>query len=292
MRKLRAVWELMRLEHGVMIALAILIGTVISFQGFPPVHIFVLTFGTALFLEASTFALNDYCDLEIDKHNKRRDRPLVRGDLSPKTALVLFAVLFPLGIVCSLLVNVTCFGIAVITGVLAVVYDVWLKRVKIVGNFYIAYTMAIPFVFGGAALFSWGLFSLRMAPGVYVVAVIAFLAGVGREIMKDVMDFAGDRVMGVKSFPRYVGVRGSQGVAAVFYVGAIVLSFVPFFVVAYELYYLDVVYVFCIVIADSLLLTTVVHLLVKSRVDFVFHRRLSLVALFVGLIGFLAGAFF
>jgi 4-hydroxybenzoate polyprenyltransferase len=58
-----------------------------------------LAFFTALFLEASTFALNDYFDLDIDIVNKRNDRPLVRGDIKPKTALILFGVFFPLGIV-------------------------------------------------------------------------------------------------------------------------------------------------------------------------------------------------
>ena len=83
MKKIKAIWEIMRLEHGVMIAIAILIGSLIALKGetFPPIDKFILTFFTALFLEASTFALNDYYDLEIDKKNKRMDRPLVRGDL-------------------------------------------------------------------------------------------------------------------------------------------------------------------------------------------------------------------
>ena len=94
MKTLKAIWELMRLEHGVMIAIAILIGAVIAKQEIPSLYRFVLTFTTALFLEASTFALNDYFDIDIDKHNKRIDRPLVRGDLSPRTALLIFFILF------------------------------------------------------------------------------------------------------------------------------------------------------------------------------------------------------
>ncbi|MCK4347905.1 MAG: hypothetical protein KAW47_04740, partial [Thermoplasmatales archaeon] len=70
MKKFKAVWELMRLEHGVMIAIAILIGSLIAARTFPASDKFILTFFTALFLEASTFALNDYYDLEIDKKNK------------------------------------------------------------------------------------------------------------------------------------------------------------------------------------------------------------------------------
>src|SRR5512136_3224600 len=99
MRTLKAIWELMRLGHGFMLFLGILIGSVIALEGvsLPSWDKFILTFFTALFLEASTFALNDYYDLEIDRVNKRTDRPLVRGDIKPKTALLFFYILFPLG---------------------------------------------------------------------------------------------------------------------------------------------------------------------------------------------------
>ena len=218
-----------------MLFIAILIGSLISQKtlydnlNLPLLNIF-LTFFTALFLEASTFALNDYYDLEIDRINKRTDRPLVRGDLSPKTALNLFYLLFPLGLICSYFVNMTCFIIALITALISVLYDVKMKKIKLIGNFYIAYIMAIPFVFGGATVLGNNAFSFgAINPAIYVIALIAFLAGAGREIMKDVMDFEGDKRQGVKSFPRYIGIRASNGIAAVFYLCAIALSFLPFF---------------------------------------------------------------
>ena len=76
-----------------MIAIAILIGSLIAARTFPAFDKFILTFFTALFLEASTFALNDYYDFEIDKKNKRIDRPLVRGDISKNTALYLLSLI-------------------------------------------------------------------------------------------------------------------------------------------------------------------------------------------------------
>jgi len=222
MGKLKAIWELMRLEHGVMIFIAIFIGSLITqkvlfqYTGIPPVDKIVLTFCTALFLEASTFALNDYYDLEIDKKNKRNDRPLVRGDVSPRTALWLFYILFPLGIIASFFVNQTCFVIALVTALFAIVYDVVLKKVKVVGNFFIAYTMAIPFLFGGAAVLINNDLSVALPMPVFFLSLIAFFAGVGREIMKDVMDVKGDQKEGVKSFPLYLGAYRSRGAAAVF----------------------------------------------------------------------------
>ena len=235
MKTLKAVWQLMRLEHGVMLFLAIVIGSLISqktlFGNYDlPLLNVILTFFTALFLEASTFALNDYYDLEIDRVNKRTDRPLVRGDISPQSALIIFYLFFPLGLVCSFFVNMTCFIIALITALISVFYDMKMKKIKLIGNFYIAYIMAIPFIFGGATVLGNNAFSFEtINPAIYIVALIAFLAGAGREIMKDVMDFEGDMTKGVKSFPRYIGIRASNGIAAVFYLLAIALSFIPFF---------------------------------------------------------------
>ena len=272
-----------------MIAIAILIGSLIALkgQGLPPFDKFILTFFTALFLEASTFALNDYCDLEIDKKNKREDRPLVRGDLSPKSALYLFYIFFPLGIICSYFVNLACFIIALITALLAVLYDTKMKKIKLLGNFYIAYVMAIPFIFGGAAVIAKDALVFEIPPAIYIVALIAFLAGSGREIMKDVMDFEGDKEKGVKSFPKYIGSRGSNVLAAFFYIIAIALSFLPFFMERFEIYYLNYYYLALVFITDTMLLSTSIHLIVKKKPHLKLYRKFTLIAIFIGLLAFL-----
>jgi len=291
MSKLKALWELMRLEHGVMIAVAILIGSVIAAQQVPSFKIFLFTFCTALFLEASTFALNDFYDIDIDKKNKRNDRPLARGDLSPKTALGLFFVLFPLGIICSYFVNLTCFFIALITALFAIMYDVILKKIKLVGNFFIAYTMAIPFIFGGAAVLQESGVTLTLSPGVFIITLIAFLAGSGREIMKDVMDFSGDRQQGVTSFPTYLGIQKSQRLAALFFIAAVILSFLPFISPSYAIYYQNYYYLGTVLMTDCLLIYTSVVLFLREAPQLIYHRKLTLVALMIGLIAFLLGAF-
>jgi geranylgeranylglycerol-phosphate geranylgeranyltransferase len=289
MKKIKAIWELMRLEHGVMIAIAILIGSLIALkgEGLPPFDKFILTFFTALFLEASTFALNDYCDLEIDKKNKREDRPLVRGDLSPKSALYLFYIFFPLGIICSYLVNLTCFIIALITALLAILYDTKMKKTKLIGNFYIAYVMAIPFVFGGAAVVAKDTIFFEIDPAIYIVALIAFMAGSGREIMKDVMDFEGDKEKGVKSFPKYIGSRKSNIFAAFFYIIAVALSFFPFFMERFEIYYLNYNYLVLVFLTDTMLLSTSLQLIFKKKPHLEIYRKFTLIAIFIGLLAFL-----
>ena len=289
MKKIKSIWELMRLEHGVMIAIAILIGSLIALkgEGMPSFDKFILTFFTALFLEASTFALNDYCDIDIDKKNKREDRPLVRGDLSPKSALYLFYIFFPIGIICSYFVNLTCFIIALITAILAILYDVKMKKIKLIGNFYISYVMAIPFIFGGAAVISNDMLILDIDPSIYIIALIAFLSGSGREIMKDVMDFEGDKEKGVKSFPKYIGARKSNILAAFFYIIAIGLSLFPFFIERFEIYYLNYSYLFLVFLTDTMLLSTSFQLIFKKKPHLKIYRKFTLIAIFIGLLAFL-----
>ena len=296
MRKIKAIWELMRLEHGIMIFIAILIGSIIAqktleITGFPPYDKLSLTFFTALFLEASTFALNDYYDIEIDIKNKREDRPLVRGDLSANNALLLFFIFFPLGILCSFFVNYTCFIIALITAIFAIIYDVKLKKIKLLGNFYIAYVMAIPFVFGGAAILVDNSFSLEIPQIIFIIALIAFLAGAGREIMKDIMDFSGDKAEGVKSFPFYIGIYKSRIISSFFYFLAVILSFMPFLISNYQQYYFNYYYLIIVLITDIILIIISIKLLSKKDIDIKALRKSTLIAIFIGLLAFLIGAF-
>lgn len=290
-KKIIAIWELMRLEHGVMIAIAILVGSLIASKNLPVFDKFIFTFFTALFLEASTFALNDYYDFDIDKKNKREDRPLVRGVLSKNTALYLFFILFPLGIISSYFVNLTCFYIALITAIFAIFYDMILKKIKLLGNFFIAYVMAIPFVFGAAAVLSENNLSINLSPAVFIIALIAFLSGVGREIMKDVMDFKGDKEEGVKSFPKYIGIKKSNFISALFYIFAIFLSFLPFIIEIFDFYYLNYYYLTVVLITDIMLFITVIKLIFDKDIKMKYYRKFTLIALFIGLLAFLIGAF-
>ena len=285
-KKARALWQLMRLEHGLMLIIAILIGAMIAGKGIPSPEKLLFALLAALFLEAATFALNDYFDLEVDKKNRRMDRPLVRGDLQPATAVLIYFVLLPAGIAASLMVNMTCFAIAVVNAVVATLYDVKFKEIKVISNFYIAFAMAIPFVFGATAV------STAIPSIIYFIAFIAFLSGVAREIMKDVQDMEGDVARKTRSFPMYLGRRGANTVAAIFYIVAVTLSFVPFAISIDAAYHFDPVYLAIVLVTDAMLAYVAARLLITTDTRHLDRlRRLSLLAIFIGLMAFLAGAF-
>ena len=284
MGRIRAVLQLVRADHDVMLALGVVIGYAVSGGlASPDPQRLLFSAMTAFLVGAGAFALNDYYDLEIDRRNRRTDRPLVRGDISPRTAVAIFIILFSLGLACSSAVSLPCFAIALVTGALAVSYDVWVKRLKLLGNFYIAYMMAIPFVFGGVAASS--------VPGsTLILAAMAYLSGFGREVMKDIMDLPGDMEAGVRSFPACVGERASCFISSGAYIAAVALSPIPF-LLGPEPYLMNPLYIVPVLVADSLLLFTAASLTLEGGRRLRSLRRVSLAAMMLGLVGFLLAGF-
>ena len=296
--KLKSIWELTRLEHGLMYGVGVLIGMLIAggriltpsqllgLTVLAPSRLASFGFFTALFIQAGTFALNDYCDLESDIENGRLDRPLVRGDLSRQEALVIAILATLLGIFSASFLHPLLFLLAVSSAVLGVLYDLKIKEYLAVSNLYIALTMAIPFIFGG----------LLVDPGrinqeLLILALIAFLAGFGREVMKDSADLKGDALRNVRSIARIYGVKRATDVVIVFYSLAVLLSAIPFFTVSTS-YYLNPVYALPVLIADALFLYTALELRTTAQLEYTRLRKMTLLAIGCGLIGFISGALY
>ena len=286
MRKFRAFMDLTRIvPNQIMIGIGVLIGEVIASSGLPPFREAFLGFLGPFILGASTFAMNDYCDLEADRRGGRSDRPLVRGDLSRRTAGMVFFVGFPLGLLLSSLINLRCLGIAVAFALLALAYNLRLKDTGLPGNLFIASTMAIPFIYGSMAIDGIPL-------PVGVLAMIAFMAGAGRELLKDIMDMEGDEARGSRSLPRTKGISAASRLAVVFFLVAVGLSPIPFLLESGGQFHLDLKYLIPVLLTDLMLAWTAVRTLrLGSPEEAMPLRKTSLVALNLGLLGFLLGSF-
>ncbi len=147
--------------------------------------------------------VNDLVDIEIDRFN-RPGRVLVREAVSRKKALML-AIVFSLGaFLAALAVNREVLIVGGIAFVLLLVYNLWLKRVPVVGNLVIALLGGATFLTGGLAVdpaLTWVL------PGPLIPAIYALLFHLVREIVKDVQDIEGDRQNGIITLPQVIGVR-------------------------------------------------------------------------------------
>jgi len=215
-------------------------------------------------------ALNDYFDRETDKV-AHSERPLPMGLIAPKVALNLSAAFFGATLILSLLVNLWSFAIVVTSIVVMVGYEVLLKAEGLAGNLAISWLTGALFLFGGAAV-------ERMEVA-WILALLAFLATLGREVVKDVQDIDGDRGTRL-TLPMRVG-RGRAGIlASVAFFGAVALSPAP-----YLLDLLSFVYVPAVAVADGIFIyCALIHFADPER-----GQRIAKLAMLVSLVAFLLG---
>ncbi|APW99440.1 geranylgeranylglycerol-phosphate geranylgeranyltransferase [Halobiforma lacisalsi AJ5] len=190
-------------------------------------------------------AINDYFDREIDRIN-RPDRAIPRGAVSPRGALAFSIVLFAVAVVLAVMLPTLAIAIAGINLLSLVAYTELFKGLPGLGNALVAYLVGSTFLFGAAAVG-------EIAPAV-VLFLLAAIATLTREIVKDVEDLEGDREEGLNTLPIAVGEQRALWIAAVLLTIGVLASPVP-----YLLGYFDVVYLALVVPADAVMLAAAVR---------------------------------
>jgi geranylgeranylglycerol-phosphate geranylgeranyltransferase len=286
MKKLKAVWDLTRLEHGFIYAISLVVSLIIAYHRVNDLDMTLVVAGVIAVVtaEMGAFALNDYFDVEVDRTNNRTDRPIVRGDISKKEALLLTIASFAVSIVAGFFMgNIGALVVLVVLIAFGILYDYKLKEYGILGNVYIAFTMAAPF------LFSSMLFQNSQV--LLVLSVIAFFVGLGREIMKGIMDVEGDALRDVKTVARVYGTTTAKYVAVALYLIGILFAPVPFIFNIDQHFYHNLVYAIPAAIASLILVYVCVNLLRgHDRKTISRARKVTLVGMVVALLAFLAGA--
>ena len=220
--------RLFRIEHAFMLSFAVLISLLLSQRlgagALPDAPVLAAALLVPFLIEMASFALNDYFDVETDRENRRLDRPLASGEITPQTAFILSLILYAAGLALSLMLPLPAIGIAAVFALLSVAYNYRLKELPLVGNAYIAASMAIPFIFGNSVFPG-----ASPHPAILAVSLVAFVAGLGREIAKSAEDVEGDVLRRkARTLPALIGVRKSAYAAAACYSLLVPASFIPF----------------------------------------------------------------
>ena len=281
---LTAYARLFRIEHALLLVFAVLFAEFLSAgaagTALPAPSAIILSLCVPLFIEMGSFALNDYFDVKTDKANRRLDRPIASGEISPRAALAASAVAYAIGIASSFSLPASCIAIAVIFAALSILYDWKLKDLPLLGNAYIAASMAIPFLFGCLAV------SATLLPSLLSIATVAFVAGLGREIIKSIEDVEGDvKHRGSETLPAVIGKANAAGIAAACYFILVPLSFLPFFN-GLKLSTISLGLVSITALAFALMGYSVMNDQKKEKLEAA--RKASLLALGAGLLGYAA----
>jgi geranylgeranylglycerol-phosphate geranylgeranyltransferase len=232
--------RLFRIEHALMLAVAVFLAELLASAAASPPNLwsaqpvsrfillplplFIASLCVPVFIEMGSFALNDYFDVKADKANKRKDRPVASGEIPPKSALVAAAICYAIGIAAAIPLPPLALAIAIVFALFSVAYNFRLKELPLLGNAYIASSMAIPFIFGNLVV------SPQLLASLVAVASVAFVAGLGREIIKSAEDVKGDvKHRNARTLPAIIGVKNSAYAAAACYIFLVPLAFAPFY---------------------------------------------------------------
>lgn len=245
MGKLLSILRLTRIEHSLLLIVAVIAAELISSSMLPPLPLLLLSLVPPVFISMASFAINDYFDIEVDRKN-RKMRPLVDGSLEPIEAVYITVVGLAIGIIAGALINQLCFIISVAFGLLAVLYSYKLKEIFFIGNAYIALSMAIPFIFGNYVV------SNVLQPSIPVIVMMIFFAGLAREIHGTLRDFEGDTtVRRARSVPKVFGERNAARLSLAFYCLAIAASL---YLTTFPPFSFSHVYLLLIFVADFMFL--------------------------------------
>ena len=267
--------EIMRPMNCLMAAIAALIGMMIAsgrdLSGPEAIIFSSLVFLSVFAITGAGNAVNDYFDRDIDSIN-RPGRPIPSGRMTSEKALTWSGILFGAGCLSAGLVNQTCLVIAVLNSILLYFYARNLKTSFLAGNLCVAYLTGSTFIFGGAFA------GLEGVTTNAVPFLLSFLATMSREIMKDVEDVEGDRKGGARTLPILAGERLSGGLAIIFSLVAIALSYLAPF---------GRLYLIVVTFADLFLLKAVLMIL---KGDAARSQRALKMGMAIALMAFLAGA--
>lgn len=230
-------FELLRPLNSVMGGVAVAVGALVA-AGLPLLRSENLwSVGVAMLVAflytGAGNALNDYYDRFTDRVNHPK-RPIPSRRVRPESARKFSVMLFAAGMLLALFIgfprlNGLTLGIAALNSLLLAAYEMRLKARGFSGNITVSWLTASLFLFGGAAAVPASGPPLFPAP-VLVLALLAFLSSVGREIIKGIEDVEGDRDR--RTLPRLVGPIPAGRIAGIWIALAVALSPLPVFPLA------------------------------------------------------------
>lgn len=230
----------------------------------------VLSMAIVVVFTAGGNSMNDYYDREVDRV-AHPERPLPRGTVSPRAAAWFSVVMFVSSVAMSVFVSPVSIAIVLTSVGVMVAYEVLLKSEGLAGNAAISWLTGALFLFGGAAVDKLSL--------AWILASLAFLATLGREIVKDIQDMEGDKGHR-RTLPMRVGARHAGFAASGAFLGAVALSPLPYLLDLLSLWYLAAV-----AVSDGIFIyCALVHFADPKR-----GQKIAKLAMLMALVAFLLG---
>jgi geranylgeranylglycerol-phosphate geranylgeranyltransferase len=221
------------------------------------------------FFVAAGNSLNDYMDQEVDKV-AHPERPIPSGKIKPNTVRTISIYCFSIALVASFFLRIEATLIVLAATALMLTYEMSTKKKGFSGNLTIGLLTGMLFIFGGAVV--------GKIDKTIIIGLMAGLATLGREIVKDIEDMEAD--FDRNTLPKRIGKRNAGLAGSIAFVAAVALSPVPYLTSMFGTGYLLVV-----LAADAIFIyCSIVHFRNPTR-----GQQLAKYGMLVALVAFLIG---
>lgn len=228
--KIKSLLLSMRFKTTPLGVICVYVGGLVAGAPYNSLNLFLAMLST-LFIGSSAQTINDYFDWNIDKIN-HPERPIPKGILKPNEMLYFSILLFLIGFIISIFINLLCVGIVVFSLIMLILYEKYLKNIGITGNITVGFISALSFTYGGAAVGN-PFASL-------ILSLMAFFIMVSRETIMDIRDFEGDKLFR-NTLPIQIGKKPALYVACAFLLISIASTPVPYFLNILNIWYLVII---------------------------------------------------
>ena len=237
-----AFFKLIRLDYSLFAASGVFLSGFLAGDLYGFQYEYFVAFAVVLLSAVGSFAFNDYFDFEVDKRNRRYDRPLVLGLSSRQEALTIGLVSFSLVLLLSLLLNSLAQVLVLVSLPFFFLYNLGMKKIILIKNILIAYAYV-------ATIFLGSLVSDAIVePLIVYFAAMGFIIGLAFEIMLDIGDVEGDRKLGIGTLSTRFGTKTAAQVSALLYAVIMILDPFPFITMIDTRLFMDFVFLFLIFI--------------------------------------------
>ena len=287
-----AYFKILRPDEALMMALPVVIIAIVG-------HVYTISVILATLLvycmAGAGNIINDVFDHEIDAVNKP-DRPIPSGKISLKNAGIYAAILdsiaILLGVIISCLIhNFVFLAIIIASAVIIYMYSRYFKAMPLIGNIVVGVMIGLCFVVGGLILLceteDWTIFKISV-----YIGLLAAVANVARELVKDMEDIHGDELGGARTFPILFGKKVSSVIVMILLAVAVAVC-----ILLYTSGLFNIAYLVIIIIPVVLCLYSVVSLFAskfepdeatcaKEALFLKIAMAVSLLAIIIGSINF------
>ena len=268
--------DIIRPLNCLMIVFTVLLSVSIGYASTGTVIIYfdvIIAIITTFLIFSGGNIINDYFDVEVDKIN-RPNRPIPSGKISKKTAYGLAITFFLIAGGLSTLLNAYAIIIVWVNIFFVYLYSK-IKEKTPYGSLFVGYFVGSAFLFGGVIS---NIASLKILG---ILALLAFLSNVAREITKDIEDVDGDKYKKT-TLATYYDDRTAGAVASVLLFITIIISVLP-------APYMNEYYIYIIAVADMLFAYSAYRMISKPKEHASEMQKFEKIAMIVALIAFFVG---